>query len=111
MIQIDQFKEYTEDEIRFGKAVSLLIETLYNEDGTPKDIADKEGRDKLINMIQRLPKDIPTKLSHEDRLLMENTIKECREAKDGMKMWFWYVVGAMFVAVTMMFFVVLLLFR
>lgn len=98
MIEVDQPREYTEDEIHFGRAVSVLIQALYNNDGTPKDIADKAGRKALKEMIQNMPKEIPAKFRQEDLNLLRETIKECQETKKVVRMWFWYIVGAMFVA-------------
>lgn len=111
MIEVDQYKEYTEDEIHLGRAVSVLIQALYNRDGTPKDIADKAGRKALANMIQSLPKEIPANLRQEDLRLLRDVIKECQETRAVVKMWFWYIVGAMFLASLLVSMALFVLFR
>lgn len=98
MIEVDQFKEYSEDEIKLGRAVSVLIEALYDKEGKPVDIADKKGREALIRAIANIPKEIPANLSEEDRKLLKCAIQECKETKQTMKTWFWWVVGLMFLA-------------
>ena len=111
MIEVDQYKEYTEDEIHLGRAVSVLIQALYNRDGTPKDIADKAGRKALVDVIQSLPKEIPAKFRQEDLNLLRATIKECQETRAVVKMWFWYIVGAMFLASLLVSVALFVLFR
>lgn len=98
MIEVDQLKEYTEDEINLGRAVSLLVSALWNKDGTPKDIADKQGREALRKTIENIPTQIPTNLREEDRRLLNDTLKECQETRKVVKSWFWWIVGAMFLS-------------
>lgn len=102
MIEVDQHKEYTEDEITLSRCVNLLVSALWNKDGTPKDIADKEGRAALMSAIGTIPKEIPTNLREEDKKLLKDTIKECQETKKVVKNWFWWIVGAMFLASAIM---------
>lgn len=98
MIEVDQPREYTEEEINLGRAVSLLISALWNKDGTLKDFADKQGREALIRTISHLPKEIPAKLEEADRKLLNISIEEMRKTQAAIKEWFWWIVGTMVMA-------------
>ena len=98
MIEVDQMREYTEEEINLGRAVNFLVSALYNKNGTPKDIADKQGREALRKAIENIPTQIPTNLREEDVKLLKATIEECRETRKMMKNWFWWIVALMFIA-------------
>lgn len=98
MIEVDQYKEYTEDEINLGRAVSLLVSALWNKDGTLKDFADKEGRAALTKAIGNVPKEIPANLREEDKKLLRTAIQECQKTRKMMKAWWWWIVGLMFIA-------------
>lgn len=98
MIEVDQMREYTDDEINLGRAVNFLVSALYNKNGTPKDIADKQGREALRKTIESIPTQIPANLREEDVKLLKATIEECRETRKMMKDWFWWIIGALFLA-------------
>lgn len=93
-MKTDQF-DYTDDDVMLARCVSMLVERLYDKEGNPVDISDKQGRAALIKAI---PKEIPASLCEEDRKLLKSAIQECKETKQTMKTWFWWVVGLMFVA-------------
>ena len=96
-MKTDQF-DYTDDDVMLARCVSMLVERLYDKEGNPIDIADKKGRETLKQTIERLPKEIPTNLREEDKKLLKDTIKECQETRIIVKNWFWWIVGAMFLA-------------
>ena len=106
MIEVDQFNEYTkgytEEERKLAKCVELLVSEFYNDDGTLKDWTDKSGRERLIQAINGIPKEVPAfpseeykKLLQEEIKLMKVCITENRKSRDLMKVWFWWVIGMM----------------
>ena len=98
MIEVDQYKEYSDAEIDLARCVNLIVQALWKKDGTLRDFTDKEGRAALKQTIDRLPSEIPANLRAEDKKLLKDTIKECQETKKIVKNWFWWIVGTMFLA-------------
>ena len=96
-MKTDQF-DYTDDDVILARCVSMLVERLYDKEGNPVDIADEKGREALIQVISGLPKKIPAELTESEKKLLKDTIQECKETKQMMRTWFWWVVGLMFVA-------------
>lgn len=98
MIEVDQYKEYSDAEIDLARCVNLIAQALWKKDGTLRDFADKEGRAALIKAIGNVPKEIPANLREEDKKLLRTAIQECQETRKMMKTWFWWIVGLMFIA-------------
>lgn len=96
-MKTDQF-DYTDDDVMLARCVSMLVERLYDKEGNPVDIADKKGREALKQAIDHFPKEISANLKEEDKKLLKTAIEECRETRKVVKNWFWWIVGAMFLA-------------
>jgi hypothetical protein len=97
-MNFDQYEEATPEQVELALAVRMLVAALYDENGKAKDFTDREGREALRQAINRLPKEIPAKLDEADRRLLNASIKECQETQKIVKNWFWWIVGTMAIA-------------
>lgn len=97
-MNFDQYEERSTEIQELARVVAMLVDVLVAEDGSPKDFADREGRKKLQQAIDRFPREIPANLREEDSKLLKEAIEECRETRKLMKQWWWYVIAVMAVA-------------
>lgn len=97
-MKFDQYEEPRPEQVELARAVKMLIEAFYDEEGNLKDVADKEARQSLINLVKAIPQRIPANLREEDVRLLNDTIKQCRETRSVVKSWFWWVIGTMVLA-------------
>lgn len=97
-MNFDQYEDLSPEMRELAKAIDALIEVLFDKDGNPVDIAEKESRMALTKALSNIPKEIPANLREVDRKLLNTTIEECRETRKMIKNWFWYIIGTMFLA-------------
>lgn len=95
-MNFDQYEDPRPEQVELARAVTVLLSAIIDKDGKPRDLADREGRKALQQAIDRFPREIPANLREEDKNTLKCVIEECRETRKMMKMWFWYVIGAMF---------------
>lgn len=97
-MNFDQYEDPRPEQVELARAARMLVAALYDENGKAKDLTDREGREALIRTISGIPKEIPTKLDEADRQLLNASIEEAKKTQKAVKEWFWYIIGAMFVA-------------
>lgn len=69
-MNFDQYEDPRPEQVELAKAVALLLDVLIDDEGKPRDLADRKGREALIRSISQLPKEIIMKLSDADRQLL-----------------------------------------
>lgn len=108
-MNFDQYEEPNQEQAELVKAVGMLVAALYNEKGEAKDLADKKGREALIRTISDIPREIPARLSENDRELLKEhiaalnkkqkeLIEQYEENRKLIKSWFWWIVGVVGIA-------------
>lgn len=114
-MNFDQYEDPTPEQVELARAARMLVAALYDENGKAKDLTDREGREALRQVINRLPREIPAKLNEEDRRLLNESlpkaIEEMRKTQKVVKDWFWYIIGTMVLASAAISLCVVLLFR
>lgn len=115
VMNFDQYEDPTPEQVELARAARMLVAALYDENGKAKDLTDREGREALRQVINRLPREIPAKLNEEDRRLLNESlpkaIEEMRKTQKVVKDWFWYIIGTMVLASAAISVCVVLLFR
>ena len=97
-MNFDQYEDPTPEQVELARAARMLVAALYDENGKAKDFTDREGREALRRTIDRFPREIPANLREEDKKALKCVIEECRETRKMMKTWFWWIVGVMALA-------------
>ena len=97
-MKFDQYEEPNQEQAELVKAVGMLVAALYDEKGEAKDLADREGRKSLQRTIDNFPREIPAELNEDDRRLLKASIEEMKKTQKMVKDWFWWVIGTMVLA-------------
>lgn len=108
-MNFDQYEEPRPEQVELARGVAVLLSVLIDENGAPRDLADKKGREALIRVISDIPREIPARLSESDRELLKEhiaaldkkqkeLIEQYKENQKLIKSWFWWIVGVVGIA-------------
>ena len=97
-MNFDQYEDPTPEQVELARGVAVLLSILLDEEGRPKDLADKKGREALIRAISGIPREIHANLNESDRKLLNDSIAEMKKTQSVIKEWFWWIIGTMAVA-------------
>lgn len=114
-MNFDQYEDPTPEQVELARAARMLVAALYDENGKAKDLTDREGRKALQQAIDRFPREIPAKLNEADRRLLNESlskaVEEMRKTQKAVRDWFWWVIGTMILASSVISLCVVLLLR
>lgn len=97
-MNFDQYEDPRPEQVELARAVTVLLSAIIDKDGKPRDLADREGRKALQQAIDNFPRKIPTELNEVDRRLLNASIEEMKKTQKAVKDWFWWVIGTMVLA-------------
>lgn len=99
-MQVDQFREYTDEEISALKACNLLYELVSDEDGRFILADDLKRVEAKLSHLQG--KGVTLSLTEKSEKLLQSfetkcdeVIKENQETRKLMKQWWWWLIGTM----------------
>lgn len=98
IMNFDQYEDPTPEQVELALAARMLVAAFYDENGNAKDLTDKAGRKALQQAIDNFPRKISAELNESDRRLLNASIEEARKTQKAVKDWFWWVIGTMILA-------------